>query len=98
MANQEIHTLELDIAYADAAERDEVNARFAANNVTFNVLVENGPGGGWPVYEVTGTKDAIMASLPGYFWTPKNTSVDSFEFFAGLDETPEFDAWLAKHG
>jgi hypothetical protein len=80
------HTLTLDVCFEDANELLRTLARMTECKVAYKVLQSQGPGGGWPEIEVHGTREGIMASLPGYFWTPDNQSVDTFEFHAGLEE------------
>lgn len=80
-----IHTLTLDICYEDALDLLCTLAAFAREGVECKVLHASAPGGGWPEIEIKGTKTAIMAAIPLYFWTPTNRSVDTFEFHAGLE-------------
>jgi hypothetical protein len=84
-AMDSVHTLWLDICYDDARDILKVFERMTKNKVTYEVMQAVGPGGGWPEIKVTGTKQAIIDSLPHYFAGYPDHSVDSFEFHAGLE-------------
>ena len=55
-----IVSLEVDIA--DMSD-NEVRGAFAGWGLTITLVEENGPAGGWPVYRLTGPRDAMIAAL-----------------------------------
>ena len=59
MANQNI-TFEMDLAYENNIS--EIHTYFP-ESVTVKVLIENGPGGGWPVCEISGPRNDINQTL-----------------------------------
>ena len=61
-------SIELDWADEDANPDLEASGRRSAAtfNLTMEVVVEEGPGGGWPVYRFTGRREDIVALLGNY--------------------------------
>jgi len=60
MTNQDNITFEMDLAYENNIS--EIHTYFP-KSVTVKVLIENGPGGGWPVCEISGDKNVINKAL-----------------------------------
>ena len=72
MNNTTKSTVQLDIAFVEEEGETAVSAIFAllgkANrpNLSFTLVDEFGPAGGWPVYEFTGKQEDIDSLLTAY--------------------------------
>jgi hypothetical protein len=62
-------TVELDVAFGEVGGSLDkaISALTADTAVTSRVLVEHGPGGGWPVVEFHGTPGDVLVLLRRYF-------------------------------
>lgn len=61
---RQLASCELDIVNEENTDAAEELA--AKHNVLFRLLIENGPGGGWPVYEFVGEVDDIGRLIADY--------------------------------
>ena len=73
-------SITLDVVYGEgegfeAETINEAAASVAGEGVTFEVITEHGPGGGWPVITFTGERPALLALIERY-------DADQLSFFA----------------
>ena len=66
------------------------------NNVTYKVIDPNGPGGGWPIIEYTGTIDELSGVLP-LLSTTGQTSEEVKEILENWDEEESFEDYLFEN-
>lgn len=73
--------IQLDVAVelSNADEVKELNETLAEHNLTYNVLTEHGPGGGWPLIEVEGNREDIEKYLIVYCGGDKSQAFDYHE-------------------
>lgn len=63
------HT-ELDIAYDDETLEEAVTSLIDTEPLTWAVVNESGPGGGWPIVRFDGPRDALSRMLGRYAQDP----------------------------
>ncbi len=72
------HTIELDLVFENNI--NELYELFADTNIEFKILVEDGPGGGWPVCELTSDETTLRE------WLLENyCDEDDINFCMGLE-------------
>ena len=73
------HTIEVDLAFENNIS--ELYELFADTNIEFKILVEDGPGGGWPVCELTSDETTLRE------WLLENyCGEDDINFYMGLED------------
>ena len=73
------HTIELDLVFEN--DIDELYELFANTNIEFKILVEDGPGGGWPICELTSDETTLRE------WLLENyCGEDDINFYMGLED------------
>jgi len=73
------HTIELDLAFEN--DINELYELFADTNIEFKILVEEGPGGGWPVCELTSDEATLRT------WLLENyCDEDEIDYYMGLED------------
>lgn len=75
-----ITTITLDLVFEN--DITELNKVFEGTNITMSIIQENGPGGGWPVCELTGEEEDLRQ------WLADNYACDDsdVEFFMGNED------------
>jgi len=73
------HAIQLDLVFEnDISELYEI---FANTKIDFKILIEEGPGGGWPVCELTSDETTLRA------WLLENYCDESeIDFWMGLED------------
>ena len=73
------HTIQLDLAFKNDIQ--ELYDDFAKTEIGFKVLIEEGPGGGWPVCQLTAGENILEQ------WLLENYCVeDDLDFYMGREK------------
>lgn len=72
-------SIQLDLAFENNI--DELYDLFANTDIEFKVLIEEGPGGGWPVCELTSDESTLRKWLLTNYCVPEEVN-----FFMGLED------------
>ncbi len=73
------HTIQLDLVYEN--DINELYELFADTDIEFKILVEVGPGGGWPICELTSDESTLRNWLLENYCDPEEVN-----FYMGLED------------
>lgn len=72
------HSIQLDLVYEN--DINELYELFADTDIEFKILVEVGPGGGWPICELTSDEDTLRK------WLLENyCDLEDLDFYMGYE-------------
>jgi hypothetical protein len=72
-------SIQLDLAFEN--DINELYDLFANTDIEFKVLIEEGPGGGWPVCELTSDESTLRNWLLENYCDPEEVN-----FYMGLED------------